>query len=72
MPKPIDNYADIVLEMGDSHPSVYALIAKGIHSYNTENYVAARDYLNRGEYHIINRQLLKIKMSTATKKNFLI
>lgn len=37
--------------MSGSHPSVSALMAKGIHLYKTENYVAARDYLNRGSIH---------------------
>lgn len=48
VPNSIDVYADLVLEIGASYPSISALIAKGIYLYETENYVAARDYLNRG------------------------
>lgn len=35
--------------MAGSHPSFHALLAKGIHLYETENYVSARDVLNRGK-----------------------
>lgn len=46
-PSSIETYADKILQINDA--SVNALTAKGIHLYLTENYVSARDYLNRGK-----------------------
>ncbi|XP_031639627.1 tetratricopeptide repeat protein 37-like, partial [Contarinia nasturtii] len=47
VPKSIESYADEVLEISGSRPSPNALIAKSIYLYETQSYVAARDYLYR-------------------------
>lgn len=66
VPKSVDVYADLVLEIGASFPSVSALIAKGMHLYETENFVAARDYLNRGKMEFLQQNFFRIQYK---KKN---
>lgn len=42
----IERYADQLLIMNEVSPN--GLLAKGLHLFKTENFVAARDFLNKG------------------------
>lgn len=67
VPRPIDEYADKVIEMAGSHPSFHALLAKGIHLYKTENFVSARDVLNRGKKKRFSKIILHFGRSQMMK-----
>lgn len=55
-PNTIDTYADKVLAMNEIN--VNALTAKGVYLFETEEYVPARDYLNRGNNTDLNQFFL--------------
>lgn len=44
----MEGYADQLLLMNEVSPN--GLLAKGLYLFKTENFVAARDFLNKGTY----------------------
>lgn len=46
----IDGYADRLLLLNEMSPT--GLLAKGLYLYKSENFVAARDFLNKGLFRL--------------------